>query len=122
VQSEAAANRFADANNTRDIIESNNRNNQAVLDKLCQLELDGYKNQLESKNDIIAQLRSDLQYARGQSSLDVKTAQILAGQTAEVDALYNRLNNCPVPSTPVYGRQPIFTCPNNGYSCGCGVA
>lgn len=122
VQSEAAANRFADANNTRDIIESNNRGNQAILDKLCQLELDGYKNQLDSKNDIIAQLRSDLQYARGQASQDVQTAQILAGQTAEVDALYNRLNNCPVPSTPVYGRQPIFTCPNNGYSCGCGVA
>lgn len=83
---------------------------QTVLDKLCQLELDNYKNQIENKNDTIAQLRSDLQYARGQASQDVQTARILAGQTAEVDALYNRLNNCPVPSTPVYGRQPIFTC------------
>lgn len=27
--------------------------------------------------------------------------------------------HCPVPSTPVYGRTPIFTCPNNN-GCGCG--
>jgi len=33
--------------------------------------------------------------------------------------LYNRLSNCPVPSTPVYGRIPIFTC-NNNNGCGCG--
>jgi hypothetical protein len=37
----------------------------------------------------------------------------------EVDALYNRLKNCPVGTTPVYGNQPIFTCQNNG-GCGCG--
>jgi hypothetical protein len=39
---------------------------------------------------------------------------------AEVDALYNRLKNCPVGTTPVYGNQPIFTC--GGTGCGCGVA
>lgn len=47
-----------------------------------------------------------------------QTAELRAGQNAEVDALYNRLANCPVPSTPVYGRTPIFTCPNNGFGCG----
>ena len=52
------------------------------------------------------------------ASQTAQTAQILAGQTAEVDALYNRLSNCPVPSTPVYGRVPIFTCSGNGYGCG----
>jgi hypothetical protein len=100
-------------------------NTQAILDKLCQLELDTYKNQVEAKNETIAQLRSDLQFARGQASQDVQTAQILAGQTNEVDALYNRLKNCPVNAVPVYGSQPIFTCPNNGYGyggCGCGLA
>lgn len=38
-----------------------------------------------------------------------------------IDGVYNRLKNCPVPTTPVYGNQPIFTCPqqlNSG--CGCG--
>lgn len=49
-------------------------------------------------------------------------AQILAGQTREVDALYDRLKNCPVGTTPVYGNQPIFTCPvnvNGTFGCGC---
>ena len=60
-------------------------------------------------------------YARGQASQDVQTAQILAGQVAEIDGMYNRLSNCPVPSVPVYGRQAIFNCNQNG-SCGCGCA
>ena len=93
-------------------------NTQAILDKLCQLELDNVKAQIDAKNDTIAQLRQEVLYARGQASQDVQTARILAGQTAEVDALYNRLNNCPVSTVPVYGRQPIFTCNN---SAGCGM-
>lgn len=40
---EGDATRFADANNTRDIIDSQTRGTQAILDKLCTLELDGYK-------------------------------------------------------------------------------
>ena len=54
------------------------------------------------------------------ASQTAQTAQILHGQTAEVDALYNRLKNCPVPAQPVYGSQPIFTCGGNG-GCGCGA-
>ena len=110
VQNEGNATRFADANNTRDIIDSQNKGTQAILDKLCALELD-------AKNDTIAQLRQELLYARGQASQIEQTATLRQGQEAEVDALYNRLSNCPVPTTPVYGRTPIFTCNNNG--CGC---
>lgn len=119
IQNEGNQTRFADANNTRDIIQSQTSGTQAILDKLCQLELDNFKAQLEAKNDTIAQLRSDILYARGQASQDVQTARILAGQTAEVDALYNRLSQCPIPSEPVYGRQAIFQCPQNN-NCGCG--
>lgn len=115
VQNEGNATRFADANNTRDIIDSQNRGTQAILDKLCALELD-------AKNDTIAQLRQELLYARGQASQDVQTAVLRQGQIAEVDALYDRLNNCPVSTVPVYGRQPIFTCGGNNCGCGCGVA
>jgi hypothetical protein len=100
---------------------ANTANTQAILDKLCQLELDNAKAQIEAKNDTIAQLRSEVLYAKGQASQDVQTARILAGQNAEIDALYSRLSNCPVPSTPVYGRTPIFTCPQNvNAGCGCG--
>lgn len=58
--------------------------------------------------------------ARAERSQIAQTAQIQRGQTAEVDALYARLRDCPVPTMPVYGMQPIFTCPqNNGCGCGC---
>ena len=123
IQNEANATRFADANNTRDILESQNRGIQAILDKLCDQELQAERR--ENQN-----LRSELMYARGQASQVEQTAQLLANNNAqtaffqqglnnEVDALYNRLSNCPVPTVPVYGRQPIFTCNNNG-GCGCG--
>ena len=117
ISTENCADRYEAAQNTRDIIENANRNNQAVLDKLCQLELDNYKREADN-------LRSELNNARFAASQTAQTAQILAGQNAEVDALYNRLSQCPIPAEPVYGRQAIFTCPvqvngNNGCGCGC---
>ena len=120
VQNEANSTRFADANNTRDIITNVTSNTQAILDKLCQLELDGVKAQVEAKNDKIADLQRELSMADLRASQTAQNAFISQGFANEVDQLYNRLSNCPVPSTPVYGRTPIFTCNNNG--CGCGSA
>ena len=120
VQNEANSTRFADANNTRDIITNATSNTQAILDKLCQLELDGVKAQVEAKNDKIADLQRELSMADLRASQTAQNAFISQGFANEVDQLYNRLNNCPVPTTPVYGRTPIFTCNNNG--CGCGSA
>ena len=124
IATENCADRTQAMQNTRDIIDAQTRNTQAVLDKLCQLELDNYKNQVDAKNDQIAQLRQEVLYARGQASQVDQTARILAGQAAEIDGVYNRLKNCPVNTVPVYGNQPIFTCPQstNNYGCGCGVA
>lgn len=93
-------------------------NTQAILDKLCALELDGVKAQLAAEQRENANLRSDLQYARGQASQIEQTASVIAGQNAAVNALVNELRSCPIPSQPVYGSQPIFTC--GGSSCGCG--
>lgn len=114
VQNEGNATRFADANNTRDIIDATNRGNQMILDKLCQLELDGvkqnYENRIAGMQNVIDGLNSQINAA---------DRRVAMGE--EVDALYNRLNNCPVPTTPVYGRTPIFTCnQNQGCGCGCG--
>lgn len=111
VAQENCADRQALNEGVRDIIASNTASTQAVLDKLCQLELD-------AKNDKIADLERQLVYANMQASQAQQTATIQAGQSAEVDALYNRLKNCPVPSMPVYGMTPVFTCNNGG--CGCG--
>lgn len=109
ILAENCADRSALAEGVRDIITSQNQGVQRILDTLCQ-------DKIDAKNDTIAQLRQELLYARGQASQNQQTATLRLGQEAEVDALYNRLSNCPVPSVPVYGRQPIFTC-NNG--CGC---
>ena len=117
VQNEGSATRFADATNTRDIIDNANRNSQAILDKLCQLELDNVKLQVDAKNDRIADLQREIQMKDLQASQIAQNSFIAQGFANEVDQLYNRLSNCPVPSTPVYGRTPIFTCNNNG--CGC---
>ena len=108
VQNEGNATRFADANNTRDIIESQNRNSQAILDKLCQLELDGVKAQVEAKNDRIAELQGQLQMADLRASQTAQNAFISQGFANEVDQLYNRLNNCPIPATPVYRKNSDF--------------
>ena len=111
VATENCADRAAVSDGIRDVIASNTANTQAILDKLCSLELDGYKRENDN-------LRSQLNMATLRESQTAQNAFISQGFANEVDALYNRLSNCPVPSTPVYGRTPIFTCNNNG--CGCG--
>ena len=110
VATENCADRTAAAENTRDIIDSQTRGTQAILDKLCALELDGYKRENDN-------LRQQLNMSQLAASQNAQNAFISQGFANEVDALYNRLSNCPVPTTPVYGRTPIFTCNNNG--CGC---
>ena len=120
VATENCADRTQAMQNTRDIIDSQTRGTQAIIDKLCQLELDGVKAQVEAKNDRISELQTQLNMANLAASQTAQNALIQNGFANEVDALYNRLNSCPVPTTPVYGRTPIFTCNNNGCGCGCG--
>ena len=107
----------SDGAQTRDTIRSGN---QAILDKLCQLEMDGYKRQAEDERRENANLRSQLNMAALRESQTAQNAFIQQGFANEIDQLYNRLNSCPVPSTPVYGRTPIFTCGNNGGGGCCG--
>ena len=117
---EACATRTADATNTRDIIDAQTRGTQAILDKLCALELDGVKGQLAQAQRENVGLQNQLNMATLRESQTAQNAFIQQGFANEVDQLYNRLSSCPVPSTPVYGRTPIFTCPNNNVGCGCG--
>ena len=112
ILSENCADRAALADGLKDVLINQTANTQKILDQLC-------NDKIDQKNDTIAQLRQELLYARGQASQVAQTATLRAGQEAEVDALYNRLSNCPVPSTPVYGRIPIFTCNGNNGGCGC---
>jgi len=118
VATEACADRTAAATNTRDIIDAQTRGTQAILDKLCALELDGVKGQLAAAQRENAALQNQVNMAAFRESQANQNALFQQGMNAEVDALYNRLSNCPVPTTPVYGRTPIFTCGNNS-GCGC---
>lgn len=87
-------------------------NTQAILDKLCQLELDGYKRDNDN-------LRSQLQFANLQASQTAQTADLRASQLAATNALVQELRQCPIPAQPVYGNSPIFTCAQNVAGCGC---
>lgn len=120
VATENCADRTQSMMNTRDIIDAQTRGTQAILDKLCALELDGVKGQLAQAQRENVGLQNQLNMAALRESQTAQNAFIQQGFSNEVDALYNRLNTCPVPTTPVYGRTPIFTCNNNG--CGCGGA
>lgn len=121
VATENCADRTAAMQNTRDIIDAQTRGTQAIIDKLCQLELDGVKGQLAQAQRENVGLQNQLNMATMQASQNAQNALIQQGFSDEVDALYNRLNSCPVPTTPVYGRTPIFTCgQNSGCGCGCG--
>lgn len=113
IATENCADRAAISDGIRDVIDSQTRGTQAILDKLCSLELDNYRRE----ND---QLRTQLNMANLAASQTAQTAQIRDGQNASVAALVNELRSCPIPSQPVYGSQPIFTCPNNNNNCGCG--
>ena len=120
VQSGLCDIRYGNATNTRDIIENQNRNSQAILNKLCALELDGVKGQLAQAQRENVGLQNQLNMAALRESHTAQNAFIQQGFANEVDQLYNRLNTCPVPTTPVYGRTPIFAC--NGqptFGCGC---
>lgn len=96
---------------------ANTQNTQAILDKLCQLELDGFKRE----ND---QLRSQLQFANMQASQVAQTAELRQSGATQLNQLVSELRSCPIPAQPVYGSQPIFTCGGNtcGVNCGCGAA
>ena len=120
VATENCADRTQSMQNTRDIIDAQTRGTQAILDKLCALELDGVKGQLAQAQRDNVGLQNQLNMAALRESQTAQNAFIQQGFSNEVDALYNRLNSCPVPTTPVYGRTPIFTCGGNNVGCGCG--
>lgn len=110
---EACATRTTDTQNTQAILTAINTGVQSVKDQLSQ-------DKIDAKNDEISALRQQIAMKDLAASQVAQNAFIQNGFTNEVDQLYNRLANCPVPTTPVYGRTPIFTCGNNGCGCGCG--
>lgn len=112
ILAENCADRAAIADGLKDVLINQTANTQRILDQLC-------NDKIDAKNEKIADLERQLSMKDLQASQVAQNAFIAQGFANEVDQLYNRLANCPVPSTPVYGRTPIFTCPQNN-GCGCG--
>lgn len=108
VLSENCADRFEASNNTRDIITALTSGIQSIKDEICADRLDGYKRE----NDA---LRTQLNMANLAASQTRQTTDIQ-------NSIINELRSCPIPAQPVFGNQPIFTCPTNvgNMGCGCG--
>ena len=111
---EACATRTADTQNTQALLNAVNTGVQSIKDQLCQ-------DKIDAKNERINDLERQLTMANIQASQTAQNAFIQKGFSDEVDALYTRLSSCPVPTTPVYGRTPIFQCNNGTTGCGCGM-
>lgn len=107
---EACATRTNDTQNTQSILNVINGGIQSIKDEI-------FRDRIDEKDSKIADLQRQLSMKDLQASQIAQNSFIAQGFANEVDQLYNRLANCPVPSTPVYGRTPIFTC--NGNGCGC---
>lgn len=113
VATENCQDRQTISDGVRDILAATQAQNQRIIDKLCDQELQAERRENE-------QLRSQLQFANMQASQVAQTAELrTAAQTANANLL-NELRSCPIPAMPVYGNQSIFQCNGNGCGCGCG--
>jgi len=108
VATENCADRAAVSDGIRDVIAATQAQTQAILNQLC-------ADKIEAKNDTIAQLRSELLYARGQASQDVQTAAIQAGQRALANEVEQYVAPKPIPA--YYVQNPNCCTSYNG--CGC---
>lgn len=97
--------------NTQAIVNATTAGIQTVMDKICQLELDG-------KNAQIAELQSQLNEANRRASQNDQTAQILASQAAQTQALEQYLAPTPRPAWIVQNPN----CCTQNFGCGCGYA
>ena len=83
---------------------------QAIMDKLCQLEMDGIKQNYENR---IASMQNTID-----ASQNLQTAQIVADNAAQTAALEQYL--APTPK-PCYTVQNPNCCPSQTFGCGCGA-
>lgn len=97
---------------------------QAVMDKLCQLEMDGikqnYENRIGGMQNEIDSLRAALNNVNRQASDNAQTAQIIANNEAQTVALERYLAPTPVPAYPA-SQMNYCNMPNFGCGCSCGA-
>ena len=109
ILAENCADRAALNDGVRDIIQSNTANTQRILDKLCDQEL--FAERRENDN-----LRQQLNMMNLAASQNLQTAQLLADNAAQTNALEQYL--APTPR-PAYIVQNPNCCQQNICGCGC---
>ena len=126
IATEACADRQAVNTGVRDIIANQNTNTQAIINsqnqgfqglmnKLCQLELDSYKQKVSDQAAEIAALK-------GAASQVAQTAALINDNNQQTANLIRAINPAPVPSYQVPNPY-TGCCGNQGYyGCGCGAA
>lgn len=94
IATENCADRAAISDGIRDIITNQTANTQAILDKMCQQEL-------QAKDSEIANLRTQLNMQNLAASQSAQTAQLIADNTAQTQYIVNRVAPYPIPSYQV---------------------
>ena len=112
VANEACADRAAVGDALNTVLNSFNANTQRILDQMCQ-------DKIDAKNERIQALENQLNMAQLRESQTAQTAQILANNAAQTQALEQYLNPAPIPA---YMVQNPNCCGNFNYGCGCGAA
>ena len=112
ILAENCADRAALADGLKDVLINQTANTQRILDQLC-------NDKIDAKNEKIADLQREILMKDLQASQVAQTADLRANNAVVANQLVSELRSCPIPSQPVYGNQPIFTCQPN-YGCGCG--
>ena len=121
VATEACADRQAVNNGVRDIIANQTANTQALInsqtqgfqaiqDKLCQLELDSYKQKVTDQAAEIVALK-------GAISQTAQTAALIQDNNQQTANLIRAINPAPIPAYQV--PNPLTGCCGNQGFCGC---
>jgi len=111
--------------NTQRLVDTTNAGIQGIYDKLCQLELDGikqnYENRILGLQNALDAARLENQTLQSNAARTAQTAQLLADNSAQTAALENYLNP---KARPAYIVQNPNCCNYNGYYNGgcCGNA
>lgn len=112
IATENCADRTALSDGVRDILTNQNNGIQRILDQMC-------NDKIDAKNERIADLERQLTMANLAASQSAQTAQILANNDAQTNALEQYL--APVPR-PAYIVQNPNGCGCNAVSSGCGCS
>lgn len=112
VATEACADRAAVGDALNVVLNNMNAGIQSLKDQMCQ-------DKIDAKNERIAALENQLNMAQLKESQTAQTAQILANNAAQTQALEQYLNPAPIPAYMV--QNPNCCAQNFGCGCGCGA-